>query len=102
MSRSPKYAVDVHNEKDQREASVNSLASRSTNNNTSRPVSAISNGSDTDSSSDSMWSRANQGADPKTKINSKGQVVTVYNHHQTNKTKEPTPSYESAQTYGRN
>ncbi|ROV95922.1 hypothetical protein VSDG_05123 [Cytospora chrysosperma] len=100
MSRSPKYAVDVHNEKDQREASVNSLASRSST--MSRPVSAISTGSDTDSSSDSMWStQPNQGVDPKTKVNSKGQVVTVYNHRQGSTTKEPTPSYESAQAYGR-
>lgn len=100
MSRSPKYAVDVHNQKAQREASMNSLASRSTN--MSRPVSSLSTGSDTDSSSDSMWSTgANQNADPKTKVNSKGQVVTVYNHHQGNTTNEPTPSYNSAQAYGR-
>ncbi|KUI55794.1 hypothetical protein VP1G_03157 [Cytospora mali] len=100
MSRSQKYAVDVHNEKDQREASINSLASRSTN--MSRPVSASSTGSDTDTSSDSVWStQRNQGADPKTKINSKGQVVTVYNHQQGNTTNEPTPSYNSAQSYGR-
>lgn len=97
MSRSPKYTVNVHNQKDQREASINSLASRST---MSRPVSALS--TDTDSSSDSMWStQANQNADPKTKVNSKGQVVTVYNHHQGNPTNEPTPSYNSAQAYGR-
>lgn len=100
MSRSPKYAVDVHNEKDERNTSVNSLASRSTN--MSRPVSAISTGSDTDSSSDSMWStQPKQGSDPKTKVNSKGQVVTVYNHHQGKLTDEPTPSYKAAQAYGR-
>lgn len=100
MSRSPKYAVDVHNDKDQRDTSVNSMASRSTN--MSRPVSAMSTGSDTDSSSDSMWStQPKQGVESKTKVNSKGQVVTVYNHHQGNTTDEPTPSYKAAQTYSR-
>ncbi|ROW14190.1 hypothetical protein VPNG_04339 [Cytospora leucostoma] len=100
MSRSPKYAVDVHNQKDQRDASVGSSASRSTD--MSRPASAISTGSDTDDSSDSMWStQANQSAVPKTKVNSKGQIVTVFNHQQGSTTNEPTPSYKSAQTYGR-
>ncbi|KAG8167431.1 hypothetical protein KVR01_003120 [Diaporthe batatas] len=101
MSRSSKYAVDIHNRKElSRGTSVSSRASRST---MSRPMSTCSTGYETDSSSGSMWSTQQpaQSADTKTKINSKGQFVTVINHKQQNHQNEPSPTYKSAKTYGK-
>ncbi|KAK7737665.1 hypothetical protein SLS63_002794 [Diaporthe eres] len=39
--------------------------------------------------------------DTKTKINNKGQFVTVINHGQKNRQDEPSPTYKSAKTYGK-
>ncbi|POS70547.1 hypothetical protein DHEL01_v211060 [Diaporthe helianthi] len=101
MSPGSKYAVDIHNHKESsRGASVNSRASRST---MSRPISICSTGYETDSSSGSMWSAQQpaQAANTKTKINNKGQFVTVINHQQQNRQSEPSPSYKSAKTHGK-
>lgn len=69
----------------------------------SRPMSTCSTGYETDSSSGSMWSTQQpaRSADTKTKINSKGQFVTVINHKQQNPQNEPSPTYKSAKTYGK-
>lgn len=100
MSRGSKYAVDVHNQKESRGTSLNSRASRST---MSRPISTCSTGYETDSSTGSMWSTQQpaQSIDTKTKINNKGQFVTVINHGQKNRQDEPSPTYKSAKTYGK-
>lgn len=100
MPRDSKYAVDVHNQKEPRGTSISSRASRST---MSRPISTYSTGYETDSSTGSMWStqQAVQTVDTKTKINNKGQFVTVINHKQQNRQEEPSPTYKSAQTYGK-
>lgn len=50
-----------------------------------------------------MWSAQQpaQAANTKTKINNKGQFVTVINHQQQNRQSEPSPSYKSAKTHGK-
>ncbi|KAG6367809.1 hypothetical protein INS49_002004 [Diaporthe citri] len=69
----------------------------------SRPISTCSTGYETDSSTGSMWSTQQpvQSPDTKTKINNKGQFVTVINHKQQNRQDEPSPTYKSAKTYGK-
>lgn len=69
----------------------------------SRPISTCSTGYETDSSSGSMWSTQQpvQSANTRTKINNKGQFVTVINHNEYNRQDEPSPTYKSAKTYGK-
>lgn len=66
-----------------------------------------STGSDTTfhtaSSGGSAWSTDQrvQSADTWTKVNSKGQFVTVTNHRQRNDHDDPAPTYKSFKTYGK-
>lgn len=59
----------------------------------SRPIATCSTGYEVDSSTGSMWSTQQpiQNFDTKTKINSKGQFVTVINNKQSNRSDEPPP-----------
>lgn len=68
-----------------------------------RPITTVSTGYEADSSTGSMWSTQQpvQSADNKTKINNKGQFVTVISHSQQNRQDEPSPSYKSKKTYGK-
>lgn len=70
-----------------------------------RPITTVSTGYEADSSSGNMWSTQQpvQSTDTKTKINKKGQFVTVVNSKQQNRQDEPSLShaYKSGRRYER-